>query len=152
MKTEDFKLYGKWIETTPKRMACVLVHDERGRLLMQLRDDFEGLKGAGLWSLFGGEIEAGEGILEACIREAREEIGIEFAPQDLAPHLRYISQGSHDQFFVFFSKRRIAPHEITLGEGAGFAFLNTHQVMNFDISISVKELVQAHILSWKGEK
>jgi 8-oxo-dGTP diphosphatase len=59
----------------PQRVPCVgaIIKDEAGRLLLIRRRNEPG---AGLWSLPGGRIEAGESDEQAVIREIREETGL----------------------------------------------------------------------------
>lgn len=54
-----------------RQLACAVVTDENGRVLLGLREDFE------VWSLPGGHLELGESPEEAARREVREEAGIE---------------------------------------------------------------------------
>lgn len=59
----------------PPVVACVgaVVHDDAGRLLL-IRRGHE--PGAGLWSLPGGRVEAGETLARAVEREVLEETGL----------------------------------------------------------------------------
>ncbi len=50
--------------------TAVIVLDERGRILLEKRSD------SGLWGLPGGRIEPGESLVEAGLREVREETGL----------------------------------------------------------------------------
>jgi ADP-ribose pyrophosphatase YjhB (NUDIX family) len=59
----------------PRRVPCVgaIIRDEAERLLLiQRRNE----PGAGLWSLPGGRIEAGETDQRAVVREVAEETGL----------------------------------------------------------------------------
>jgi ADP-ribose pyrophosphatase YjhB (NUDIX family) len=51
--------------------ACAVVLDDRGRVLLQKRAD------NGHWGLPGGSMEKGESAAACCVREAREETGLE---------------------------------------------------------------------------
>ncbi len=51
--------------------ACVLITDERGRLLLQHRVDNH------FWGILGGGMEPGETLEETARREIREETGLE---------------------------------------------------------------------------
>ena len=61
-----------------RRVACVgaIVVDDAGRLLLVRRAQEPG---AGLWSVPGGRVEAGEDDATAVVREVREETGLEVA-------------------------------------------------------------------------
>ncbi|MGZ6838798.1 MAG: NUDIX domain-containing protein [Blastococcus sp.] len=63
-------------EVSPQIVPCVgaVVHDGAGRLLMIRRGH---APHAGLWSLPGGRVEAGETAGQAIEREVREETGLE---------------------------------------------------------------------------
>lgn len=69
----------------PHRAVHILVRDPSGRLLLQKRaNDKE--TAPGLWDTsVGGHVPAGEPVLLAALREAREELGLTLAPQDLRP-------------------------------------------------------------------
>ncbi|GAA3241003.1 NUDIX hydrolase [Actinocorallia longicatena] len=60
--------------------ARVLLVDERDRLLL-FRDKAEG----GRWFTPGGGIDPGESVVEAGVRELREETGLVVAAEDLGP-------------------------------------------------------------------
>lgn len=57
-----------------KSVVVILPYHDR-RVLMQLRDDKEGIAFPGKWGFFGGGIEPGESPEEAALRELAEEIG-----------------------------------------------------------------------------
>lgn len=69
--------------------AAYIVHD--GRLLMARRGP--SLEHPGKLDVVGGhvDIETGESVLEALCREAREEVGLAFVPEDFPPaHLLHV--------------------------------------------------------------
>jgi ADP-ribose pyrophosphatase YjhB (NUDIX family) len=71
--------------TTADRVPCVgavVVHE--GRLLLVRRGQEPG---KGLWSVPGGRVEAGESLAEACVREVREETGVDVVAGDVVGRL-----------------------------------------------------------------
>lgn len=55
----------------------VFIQDSEGRVLLEHRRD------CGLWSLPGGNVEPGESVKEAAIREVKEETGFDVQVTDL---------------------------------------------------------------------
>lgn len=67
----------------PHHAVHVLVRDDDGRLLMQLRSSLKRTS-PGLWDTsVGGHVGAGEDLLESALRETREELGIVVAARSL---------------------------------------------------------------------
>lgn len=60
-----------------RHVASIMLVNRRGHVLLQQRDDRPDLAYAGLWTLFGGQVEDGE-TPEQCIRrEMLEELDLE---------------------------------------------------------------------------
>jgi len=57
--------------STPRVGACAVVFDEAGRLLLMRRAD------NGYWGLPGGHLDHGETLVQAAVRETREETGLD---------------------------------------------------------------------------
>ncbi len=55
-------------------IAAVFIEDDEGRLVLQLRDDKQGIAYPGYWGTWGGRVEDGESPLEAAVREVFEEL------------------------------------------------------------------------------
>jgi len=69
--------------TTPQRreVAAALIIDQRGRFLLQQRDNVPGILFPGKIGLFGGHREGDETFLECVVREIHEEISFFIAPE-----------------------------------------------------------------------
>jgi ADP-ribose pyrophosphatase YjhB (NUDIX family) len=83
-----------------------------GKVLLTKRRDFE------VWCLPGGEVEAGESLVQAALREAREEVGLEILLLRLVGiHSRpeWMSTGSHVVVFaakIIAGELTIQPQEV----------------------------------------
>lgn len=75
-----------------------------GRVLL-VRTNFGALKGK--WVLPGGLVQAGETILEAVVREVREESGVEMAPES-AMALRHYVEGDRNNLLTVIVGRWLA--------------------------------------------
>jgi 8-oxo-dGTP diphosphatase len=75
-----------------RTVPCVgaVVHDAEGRLLLIRRGHDPH---AGLWSVPGGRIEAGESPEQALVREVREETGLDVVPGRLVGHVTIPGDG-----------------------------------------------------------
>ena len=73
-------------------VPCVgaVVHDARGRLLLIRRGH---APSAGLWSVPGGRMEAGESAAEAVVREVAEETGLRVRPDRVLGRVRIDGDG-----------------------------------------------------------
>jgi 8-oxo-dGTP diphosphatase len=69
--------------TTPQRreVAAALIIDQRGRFLLQQRDNVPGILFPGKIGLFGGHREGDETFLECVVREIHEELSFFIAPE-----------------------------------------------------------------------
>jgi 8-oxo-dGTP diphosphatase len=78
---------GAWPE-----VPCVgaVVHDTQGRLLLIRRGH---APSAGLWSVPGGRMEAGESPAEAVVREVAEETGLRVHPDRVLGSVRIDGDG-----------------------------------------------------------
>jgi len=65
------------------KQAAVILPYRAGKVLMQLRDEKEGIVYPGTWGFFGGMIELGETPLECSRRELYEEIAC--SPVEMYP-------------------------------------------------------------------
>ena len=76
----------------------------RGQVLL-VRTNFGALKGK--WVLPGGLVKVGETILEAVVREVREESGVEMAPES-AIALRHYVEGERNNLLTIILGRWLA--------------------------------------------
>lgn len=80
----------------PTLGVCVSILDNEGKLLLTKRQDFP------IWCLPDGAVEPGESLVEAAVREAREETGLEIEVTRLVgiysrPHWQ---EGNHTVLFA----------------------------------------------------
>ena len=101
--------------------AGVILEDEFGRILLQLRDNIPRIANPNQWGLFGGRIETGEIPFEAALREIEEELCIKLSPDRLHPFTIY--RDSPKQCFYRFHYQvaagEIAAIRLTEGQRYG---------------------------------
>jgi 8-oxo-dGTP diphosphatase len=72
-----------------REIACALIIDDRGRFLLQQRDDIRGILHPGKISLFGGHREGRETFLECVVREIYEELSYFVSPDRFESLISY---------------------------------------------------------------
>jgi 8-oxo-dGTP diphosphatase len=134
-----FHQIGDW-HNVGVEAACVILRDTQDRYLLQLRDSNSATFGSGQWGIFGGRLEQGETPRCAALREIHEEIGVTLKNSDIAAFAK--CQSAHGtRLYAFTTPRRIAPIDITLGEGAGFAFLTRDQLNSMPVLPTVAAIL-----------
>ena len=140
---EDFTPIGPWRDWMPDyRGAVILPVDPDGRVLLQLRDRNPAAIHPGEWGLFGGGVEAGESLLTAVRREFAEETGIEAPQSAFSPFARIVSPVTRRRLFIFEARMKIAPADLSLGEGAGFGFFEPSDFARLPLIGSVRIILE----------
>ena len=65
------------------KIACVFIINSKGEVLMQKRSEFKMTNPNGWTCSASGHVDAGETSKQGAIREAKEEIGVDFSFNDL---------------------------------------------------------------------
>ncbi len=131
--------------TSPKRrIAVVMLTDDSGRLLLQLRDA-QAPTAPGKWGLPGGGIEQGETPEEAAHRELLEETGLRV---EGALTLRWhgmLQSGSlpgiFNEYFVYAASTSARQEDVILGEGDAMVFTPLNEAMKLDLSASAQYML-----------
>lgn len=146
MTPEDFPDIGEFKPKSGYSGALILIEDQAGRLLLQLRDDVPGIFWPGRWGLFGGAIEPGEDMEQAALREVKEEVGLTLSAEQLTPFCKLTSPPPQEAtLYVFLTRLNIVPADICLGEGAGFAFLTPDQLQRVDLIDNLQPVLKAYL-------
>lgn len=108
--------------------ASALLVDAGGRVLLQQRDDAPDLAFAGMWTFFGGAVEAGETHEQAVYREVAEELGwrdpkLVYWTTQVRPHVAAPdTHAVHNHIYV--GRLTVSPNDLTLGEGQAMALFD----------------------------
>ena len=121
-----------------KRCSGAIILDEKGRALLQLRDDIPGLHFANHWSLFGGQAESSEDPEATVKREIMEELGILLG--DPKFFRQYLYEGKEVNVF----SAKMAEHEkagMRLKEGKGACFFGFEELAPLPLGFNMREIL-----------
>lgn len=111
-------------------VAGALLVNPAGELLLQHRDDKEGIESPGQWSLFGGGLDEGEEPAEAMLREIEEEIG--YRPRAYRPLV--VFSGWYAEFHVYLAEVDRPLSQLVLGEGQDFGYFSPEEALRLDLT------------------
>lgn len=131
----DFQRIGEWRSSFGAyRGALVIPEAPDGRILLQMRDDVDGIAAPGKWGFFGGGIDPGEGPFEAVVRELYEEIGVLRPASEFMPKYAVLTgEPRWGLLYIFHLKLDVPASEIRVLEGAGFAWATRKQAEKLDL-------------------
>lgn len=115
-------------DNAPIPLACILLVDADGQVLMQLRDE-HAPNWPGVWGTPGGHWEPGETIEQTALRELAEETGLRpDAPLRLFEIVELPEVGRVKHFFCGPTSAR--QEDVVVGEGAAIVFVPADQLFD----------------------
>jgi len=129
-----------------KKIAAIILENDKGELLFYLRDGKPGIPFPHHWDLFGGHIEEGETPEEALLREVKEELNYDLKEYrffkeylclegDAYPNIKYIYSG----------KINLPVEEITLLEGERPQYFTKKEIPDVKFANILKHIVLEYI-------
>lgn len=109
---------------TDMRLVAIAILQYQDKFLMQLRDDIPTIVHPGVWTMFGGHLEAGENPDLGICRELQEEIG--YIPQQISFFRSYL--GYQVQRYVFYGILDVGLDRLELNEGWDMDFLSAAEI------------------------
>lgn len=113
----------------------LLYNSTTREVLLHLRDGHT-LVEPNQWALFGGVSEDGETPRQCCVREWKEELGIEVDPTKLIPLVDYFDEGRGLYFHLFSMESDIKKSAMKLGEGMDFDWVPLENVFDLNLTKS----------------
>ena len=134
----------------PQAVAIIVVND-KGEVLLQLRDNNPNITFANFWTLPGGVVEASETIEAAASRELAEETGLSL---DLSHWKVYKRESKNRKFLieqhVYTGKTQVEISEMILGEGQALQFFKQQDLPALPIAYGFDKLLQEFFSQREG--
>jgi len=128
---------------TKTRPQCGLIlEDKNGRILLQLRDNKQGIDYPNKWGTFGGQIEEGETPEEAIKREIREELNYDLSAPEFIGNFPF--EGYNIYIFRKIDSNITIKH-LEINEGQKGEFLTFEQLRKLKFAFNCREIVKKYI-------
>lgn len=120
-----------------REVVSLLLYNERGEVLIQLRDDKPDIPYPNHWTLFGGQVEKGELPEHAARRELWEELGVD-VPLTLWREFEDPDRTKPGKIVcMHYSYRAAFPYEVnqlTLAEGQKMAYVTRDEAAKLNLA------------------
>ena len=126
------------------KVGVMIFYNNRGEILLYLRDNKPTIPFPHYWDLFGGATEPGETHEEAVIREVEEELGIKLDKTEYLFFNKYRfyekKVGWHYKY-IYYSELNKSASEMNLYEGEKLGFFTEEQIESMKIPASLKKII-----------
>lgn len=129
-----------------KKIASCILENDKGEILLYLRDNKSNIPFPHHWDLFGGYIEEGETAEEALIREVKEELNYNLKEYKFFKKYECLEGDVHQNIkYVFVGKVDKPIDELKLAEGEKLQFFSRDEIPNVKFANILKEIVVDYI-------
>lgn len=120
-----------------KKSVTFVIRGEKGRFLLQLRDNNPRIFYPSCWVFPGGGVEEGEEPITAAIREMKEEFEMEVALKELRLLGTYLHDGEEDFVFLYTGEGKPG----ALHEGEQMQFFPLESIMSMELGFGQHRII-----------
>ncbi len=129
-----------------KRIAAIILENDKREILLYLRDNKTGIPFPQHWDLIGGHVEEGETPDEALVREVKEELDIELKEYRFFKEYECLEGDAYPNIkYIYSGKINIPIEEITLLEGDRPQFFRYEEIPGVKFANMLKRIVIDYI-------
>lgn len=129
-----------------KEIAAIIFENDKGEILLYLRDNKPGIPFPGYWDLIGGHVEEGETPEEALVREVKEEINIDLKEYTFYKKFECLTGDAYENIkYIYTGKINLPIEKITLLEGVRAQYFSSEEISDVKFANILKSIVIEYI-------
>lgn len=129
-----------------KEIAAIILENDKGELLLYLRDNKPGIPFPNHWDLIGGHVEEGETPEEALVREVKEELDIDLKEYTFyKKYVCLIGDAYDNTKYIYTGKINLPIEEVTLLEGVRPQYFSRKEIPEVNFANILKSIVMEYI-------
>jgi 8-oxo-dGTP diphosphatase len=131
-----------------KKIAAIILENDKGELLLALRDNKPGIPFPNHWDLIGGHVEVGETPEEALVREVKEELNIDLKEFLFFKKYECLTGDAYENIkYIYTGKINIPIEEVTLLEGERPQYFSPEELPDLKFANIIKSIIMDYINS-----
>jgi ADP-ribose pyrophosphatase len=129
-----------------KQIAAIILENDKGEILLYLRDNKPDIPFPNHWDLIGGHVEEGETPEEALLREVKEELDIDLTDYTFYKKYECLSGDAYENIkYIYSGKINLPIEEVTLLEGVRPQYFSKAEIPNVRFANILKSIVMDYI-------
>lgn len=129
-----------------EKIAAIIFENDKGEILLYLRDNKPGIPYPNHWDLIGGHVEEGETPEEALIREVKEELDFELREFRFFKEYLCLEGDAYPNIkYIFCGKFNVPLQEITLLEGERPFYFNREEIADVKLANILKTILMDYL-------
>ena len=129
-----------------KQIAAIILENDKGEILLYLRDNKPDIPFPNHWDLIGGHVEEGETPEEALLREVKEELDINLTDYTFYKKYECLTGDAYENIkYIYSGKIDLPIEEVTLLEGVRPQYFSKSEIPNVRFANILKSIVMDYI-------
>lgn len=129
-----------------KEIAAIIFENEKGELLLYLRDNKTSIPFPDHWDLIGGHVEEGETPEQALVREVKEELDIDLKEYKFYRKYECLTGDAYENIkYIYSGKINLPIEKITLLEGVRPKYYTREEIPTVKFANILKSIVMDYI-------
>jgi 8-oxo-dGTP diphosphatase len=129
-----------------KQIAAIILENDKGEILLYLRDNRPDIPFPNHWDLIGGHVEEGETPEKALVREVKEELDIDLTDYTFYKKYECLTGDAYENIkYIYSGKINLPIEEVTLLEGVRPQYFSKAEILNVRFANILKSIVMDYI-------